>query len=65
MSQNKQWLAAAFDNFEEAILLNDVHLAKDIIADTFDAGFPEQARAMAMTMRTVDFINGNNDLEHA
>lgn len=65
MSYNKEWLDAAYDNFEEAILKCDVHLAKDIIADTFDAGFPEQARAMANELRRVDFINGDNDLGHA
>lgn len=65
MSYNKHWLAAAREHFEVAILENNVHLAKDIIADTFDAGFPEHARVMAMELRRVDFINGKSDLEHA
>lgn len=65
MSQNQQWLNAVTDNFETALLQKNLQLAKDIIADTFDAGFPEQARLMALTLREVDFTKSNRSLEYA
>ncbi len=50
---NEEWLEAVRDNFDEALQMGDMHLAKDIIADTFDAGFKETARAMSLELRTV------------
>lgn len=48
---NREWLEAAYDHFGQAVLHGDVHLAKDIIADTFDAGFSFEAQAMANILR--------------
>lgn len=51
MRQNEEWLEAANENFEHALNVYDVSLAKDIIADTFDAGFSERAREMSLELR--------------
>lgn len=50
--QNAEWLEAAKEHFQNAIDNEDVRLAKDIISDTFDAGFPEAAREMTAQLRT-------------
>lgn len=52
MNHDEEWLEAANDNFENAITMGDVAFAKDVIADTFDAGFPERAREMNLELRT-------------
>ena len=53
---NDEWIQGAYEAFGIALMEKDVGLAKDIIADTFDAGFDREARAMTATMREVDFI---------
>lgn len=49
--ENTRWLEAAQENFESAIAGGNLSLAKDIIADTFDAGFATEARAMNIQLR--------------
>jgi len=49
--QNTEWLEAAQENLNQAIDSGNYALAKDIIADTFDAGFAEEARAMSVQLR--------------
>lgn len=51
---NTLWIESAYENFGQALLEGDIHLAKDIIADTFDAGFAIEARAMANELRRVE-----------
>lgn len=51
---NSSWVIAAQENFEVAIANKDVYLAKDIIADTFDAGYKETAVAMTQELRTME-----------
>lgn len=43
---NDRWLESAYEAFGHALLYKDYKLAKDIVADTFDAGFDSAARAM-------------------
>lgn len=49
--QNDQWIEAAQENFEESIERGDLPTAKNIIADVFDAGFSNVARAMNLMLR--------------
>lgn len=50
--QNDIWLEAANDAFQDALECGNYALVKDIIADTFDAGFPDVARAMTSKLRS-------------
>jgi hypothetical protein len=52
---NDEWIEGAYEAFGCALMEKDVSLAKDIIADTFDAGFDREARAMSKAMRQVEF----------
>jgi hypothetical protein len=54
MQKNEEWLSAAKENFQSALDAGDVSLAKDIIADTFDAGFPDAARSMAAQLKAAN-----------
>lgn len=49
--QNEEWLESAHEGLEQAIADGNVALAKDIIADTFDAGFSEEGRFMNRRLR--------------
>lgn len=49
--KTQEWLDAALDNFRGAVESGDLALAKAIIADALDAGFPDAARAMAAELR--------------
>lgn len=51
--QNEEWLESAYEGLEHAVLIGDVSGAKEIIADTFDAGFAEQARHMTESLRGI------------
>lgn len=44
--QNEKWLAAAKDNFKEALSIKDMDLARAIIMDTIDEGYREEAKDM-------------------
>ena len=55
------WLDAAYENFGLAMLEGNIALAKDIIADMFDAGFDWEARALSLELRRVE----TNKLIHA
>lgn len=57
MKQNLEWLEAAEENFYEACELGNISMAKAIIADTFDAGFPSEARTMNLLLRTASMAN--------
>ena len=48
---NDQWIESAYESFSIALEEKDVRLAKDIIADTFDAGFDRAARGMNVMLR--------------
>lgn len=56
---NQQWLEVAKDNFDQAIAEGNIALAKDIIADTIDAGFMPEARQMTQQLRKVDYYQNN------
>lgn len=43
---NQEWVAAAYENFSEAVSLGNIELAKDIIQDTHDSGFTDEAKKM-------------------
>lgn len=49
--QNTEWLEAAYENFRDAVEVGNIALAKDIIQDTIDNGFSEDARKMNLEMR--------------
>lgn len=49
--KDNEWLSYAFEAFGIAVLMRDYELAKDIIADTFDAGFDQAARSMSWYLR--------------
>lgn len=41
--QNVEWLEAADEHFEGAIEEGNYQLARDVIADVFDRGFPNES----------------------
>jgi hypothetical protein len=49
--QNEQWLEAAYEHFTDAVGMGNYALAKDVIADTFDAGFAKEARQISEELR--------------
>lgn len=49
--QNERWMEAAYENFHEALEVEDIKLAKAIIADVQEAGFTEQGRRMNSELR--------------
>lgn len=49
--ENDVWLGSAFENFSEAIEVEDYRLAEAICKDTEDAGFVEAARDMRNTLK--------------
>lgn len=50
---NDKWLEAAQEHFDSAVEAGNLGLAKDIIADTLDAGFADVARSMTAQLREV------------
>lgn len=54
--QNTEWLEGAQQMFDEAVDMRNVTLAKEIISDTFDAGFIDEARGMALFLRELDLV---------
>lgn len=46
MVKDKQWVEAAWDNFEEALSLGNIPFCQDIISDTKDAGYIFHANRM-------------------
>lgn len=50
-TKDADWLDAARDNFQTALERSDIAMAKAVIADTFDAGFPTAARVMVIALR--------------
>ena len=48
---NDLWIESAWESFNIALSEHDVALAKEIIADTFDAGFDRAARGMNIMLR--------------
>lgn len=52
---NDRWLEVAKDNFDQAIAEGNIALAKDIIADTIDAGFTPEARQMVKQLRADNY----------
>lgn len=50
---NTRWVEDAYVNFGQALEEENIELAKDIIQDTFDAGFPNDARKMNLELRTL------------
>jgi hypothetical protein len=57
--QNDKWLEAAHEHFQGAIDQGNYALAKAVIADTFDAGFPNEARQMALELRDLPISQFN------
>lgn len=49
--ENDKWLESALENFQDALDAGNYALVKDIIADTFDAGFSDTARVMTNKLR--------------
>lgn len=43
---NQEWVAAAYETFEEAIAAGNHELARAVIGDTVDAGFVSEALQM-------------------
>lgn len=54
---NTLWIEAVQDMLGEALASGNYSLAKNIIADTFDAGFISEARAMVEEMRNTPITN--------
>lgn len=54
MKKDEEWLKAAQENFRSAIESGDISLAKNIISDILDAGFPDVARAMTAELKDSD-----------
>lgn len=48
---NDQWLEAAQENFQEALVNGNTDTAKAIIEDTHEAGFEEAAKTMRWKLR--------------
>ncbi len=61
MAKDEEWLAAAKDNFREALAEVNLALAAamDIVADTRDAGFREDAEWMARLL--VDAVSARRN----
>lgn len=53
LKYNSHWVESAWEAFNIALSEQDLALAKDIIADTFDAGFDNAARGMNVALREV------------
>lgn len=49
--QNEKWLEAALENFQDALDAGNYALIKDVIADTQEAGFLDEARVMNNKLR--------------
>lgn len=49
--ENDKWLESAKEFFDGALEAGNLPLAKDIIADVFDKGFGDEARAMNIELR--------------
>lgn len=49
--QNDVWLEAVFENFQDALDAGNYALVKDVIADTQEAGFLDEARVMNNKLR--------------
>lgn len=50
-TKNEVWLEAAWETFQEAVEKGNYSLAKDVIADTKDAGFENAANTMIEFLR--------------
>jgi hypothetical protein len=55
--ENTIWLEGAYEMLDGAIEQGNYALAKDIIADTFDKGFAEEARQMNLLLRNAPVRN--------
>lgn len=53
-SYNEEWLENAKENFEQACDEENYSLARDIIADVWNAGFPAQARTLTHTLIEIE-----------
>lgn len=51
LSQNTEWIESAYDMFEQALAIDNIALAKDIITDTFEYGFADESRKMNQELR--------------
>lgn len=50
-SKNEEWIEAAWETLESALADDDIALAKNVIADTIDNGFGDEARLMNRRLR--------------
>lgn len=53
MKKSLEWLKAAKEHFDEAIEADNLALARDIVADVFEAGFGDDARDMALQLKDI------------
>lgn len=53
INPNDAWLEAAYENFQTAVDEKQYDLARAVIADISDAGYPNTARLIALDLEDI------------